>query len=245
MTVFIDPGRYRMDEIALHLTHSPLFGTLDEGKLARVRDQAQLIRVERRTLVFAPTVPRDRVFLLISGYVRLYHVTIHGRQVLLALVGPGELFGEDALVAAGERVHFAESMEAATVVVVAAGGIKALMQHDPGLCFRMAELVGQRRMECERRLLSVLFRPIRDRVVFLLLDLAEKFGRPRAEGVEIGLRLSHQDLASAVGSTRETISLTVGELQSEGLIQVERRGITLLDPQRLAGAVDGGVPPAE
>ena len=95
----------------------------------------------------------------------------------------------------------------------------------------------------ERRLKSLLFRSNRDRLVHLLLELAEKYGRPTVEGVVLGIKLSHQDLASIIGSTRETVTVLLGELQQEGQLRIERRRIILTQFERLAAGFNIAPPP--
>ena len=84
--------------------------------------------------------------------------------------------------------------------------------------------MGLSRRRVERRLKSLLFRSNRERLVHLLFDLAEKYGRYTKEGgISLGIHLSHQELASIIGSTRETVTLVLGELQAEGAISISRR----------------------
>jgi CRP-like cAMP-binding protein len=103
--------------------------------------------------------------------------------------------------------------------------------------------MGLSRRRVERRLKSLLFRSNRERLVHLLFDLAEKYGRyTREGGISLGIHLSHQELASIIGSTRETVTLVLGELQAEGLITVIRREIVLCQAGRLAEMIEAPLP---
>ena len=106
----------------------------------------------------------------------------------------------------------------------------------------MTKLFGLRRQRVERRLKYLLFRSNRERLVHLLLELAEQYGRPTPAGVELRIKLSHQDLASIIGSTRETVTVVLGELQNEGRLQLGRRKIVLTDVAQLADSVNVAVP---
>ena len=103
-------------------------------------------------------------------------------------------------------------------------------------------MMGLRRRRIERRLKSLLFRSNRERLIFLLLELAEKYGQAASEGVRIGIKLSHQDLASIIGSTRETVTVVLSELQTEGYLIVRRRQIILARPGELAAGIDASPP---
>ena len=108
------------------------------------------------------------------------------------------------------------------------------MEESPGLALGVTKLIGLRRKRVERRLRSLLFRSNRERLTQLLLDLTDQYGNATTEGVEMGIKLSHQDLASIIGATRETVTTVLGEMQSEGLLRIERQKLIVLDLPRLA-----------
>jgi CRP/FNR family transcriptional regulator, cyclic AMP receptor protein len=89
---------------------------------------------------------------------------------------------------------------------------------------------------------SLLFRSNRDRLIHFLLELAEKYGQRTPEGVLLGIKLSHQDLAGVIGSTRETVTVLLGELQREGRLSVKRRQVIVKDLARLAASIDEPTP---
>jgi CRP-like cAMP-binding protein len=121
--------------------------------------------------------------------------------------------------------------------------MQRLIDEHPDVSLGLTKLMGLRRRRIERRLKHLLFHSNRDRLVHLLLELAEHYGRPSPEGVELGIKLSHQDLASIIGSTRETVTITLGELQVEGNLRVGRKRITLTDVEGLARSVNSPPPP--
>lgn len=224
------------------LGRSPLFEHLPEPRRERLLACSRMRRYDCGTFVFVATDDRQSVYLLLSGRVRLYHVTPDGRQALLAIIDPGELFGELALVASGERGISAEPMEPADVLVLPADEVRALMDSDPRVARCAAELIGRRHLDCERRLMSLLFRPVCERLIALLLDLADKYGRPADGGVLLDIPLSQQDLADAIGSTRESVSTALSAFQSENLVFVDRRRIVLRDTKRLSERLGRSAP---
>ena len=116
------------------------------------------------------------------------------------------------------------------------------MEESPQVSLGVTKLMGMRRRRVERRLKSLLFRSNRERLIHLLLELAEKYGQPCAEGLRIGIKLSHQDLASIIGSTRETVTVVLGELQTERNVIIKRRQIILARPDLLAAAIGTAQP---
>jgi hypothetical protein len=105
-------------------------------------------------------------------------------------------------------------------------------------------LVGLRRQRIEQRLKNLLFQPLRNRLIHLLVELADRYGRPTPEGLLIDVRLSHQDLAGIVGSSRESVTLGLGELVAEGLLRRRGRRLVVVDPKALVAAVGAGPPAA-
>ena len=117
-----------------------------------------------------------------------------------------------------------------------------LVEESPTLSLGIAKLFGMRRLRIERRLKYLLFRSNRDRLIHLLLELAERYGKQGEAGVELKIKLSHQDLASVIGSTRETVTVLLGELQGEGLITLGRRRLAITNLEKLAQCVEQPVP---
>jgi CRP-like cAMP-binding protein len=104
----------------------------------------------------------------------------------------------------------------------------------------VTKLIGLRRKRVERRLRSLLFRSNRDRLAHLLLELVEQYGRTTHEGVLLDIKLSHQELSSIIGATRETVTTLLGEMQLDGLLKVSRQKVVVRDLRRLAA--DQGTP---
>ncbi len=108
----------------------------------------------------------------------------------------------------------------------------------PDVAFEITKLVGLRRQRIERRLKNLLFLPNYDRLVHLLLDLAEQFGVHTDDGIRLRVKLSHQDMANLIGSTRETVTVTLGQLRAEGSVECGRRKLTITNPRKLADSVN-------
>ena len=139
-------------------------------------------------------------------------------------------------VAMNDR-EYAEAAKDSTYIRIPADRLGELMREVPSLAVRFMHLIGLRRKRLERRLRNLLFSSSRDRLIHVLLDLADTYGVPGEDGVRLTTDMSHQDLASIIGSTRETVTLVLGELQTEGLIKLGRRKITLVRPAAINGLV--------
>lgn len=233
-----------MEDKYWFLKQCSLFEKLSPNQIEQVESQSRMRKFSKGSLVYLPSDQSESVLLLISGRIKLYHLTPDGKQALLALIDPGELFGELAVLEGGTREEFAEAMDSAQVVAIPRSVIHDLMENHAGVSLGVTRLLGLRRRRVERRLKSLLFRSNRERLVHLLVELLEKYGQNEEEGVRIAIRLSHQDLANIIGSTRETVTVLLGELGYDRLLLIKKRKIYVPDPARLAESI-GLSPPAD
>jgi len=231
-----------MSERLWYLKHCDLFQRLSPEQLATVESRSRIRECPRGTPIYLPADYANGVLLLAKGRVKIGSFTDEGKQSILAFIEPGELFGELALMGSEEREEYAEAVEKSTVILIPNEVMQHLLSENPSVSLGITKLYGLRRQRVERRLKYLLFRSNRERLIHLLLELAEQYGRRTGVGVELRIKLSHQDLASIVGSTRETVTVVLGELQAEGRLQLGRRKIILTDVAHLADSVSMPVP---
>ena len=225
-----------MTQMFWHVRNCSLFQRLTESQLLLLEQRARIRKFPKGASVYLPSDLADAAYLLAEGRVRICSTTSEGKQSILALVEPGEVFGELAIVDSSAREERAETVQNSTVVLLPGDHLRQLMEESPGLAIGVTKLIGLRRKRVERRLRSLLFRSNRERLTQLLLDLTEQYGNATTEGIEMGIKLSHQDLASIIGATRETVTTVLGEMQSEGLLRIQRQKLIVLDLPRLAAA---------
>lgn len=221
------------------LKNCRLLERLPSSELQQLEARSHSRKFTAGEVIYLPIDRADAVLVLVSGQVKLCHVTPDGKESILAFIEAGELFGELCLIDASDREELAIATQAASIALIPRDVMQSLMSRQPDLALGITRLVGLRRMRIERRLRSLLFRSSRDRLLQLLQELGTDYGRSTAKGTEVRIKLSHQDLASLIGSTRETITNTLGELQLEGLVTLGRQRITICSMERLAQAIEG------
>lgn len=231
-------SRPKVSEKHWYLKNCRLLSRLPQAELEELERHSRSGRFKAGEVIYIPLDRADAVLILVSGQVKLCHVTPDGKESILAFIEPGELFGEMSLVGANSREELAIAICPSTIVIVPGAAIEAMMNKHAQLALGVTQLLGFRRMRIERRLKSLLFRSSRDRLVQLLLELAQEHGAKSAEGIEIRLKLSHQDLANIIGSTRETVTNTLGQLQAEGLVLLGRQRVTVCSLERLLATAD-------
>jgi len=213
--------------------------SLAEALEARQKEELdafmQHVRYEKGETIYFPGDPSDTVYTLHDGRVRLDYLDESGKRLTFAIVGPGQVFGETALAGEEKRRWIAEAMEDTTLCIVHKNDLMRFAERNPKFALTITKLIGSRMVEIENKLENLLFRDVRARLANTLLALAREHGTEADGGVRIELGLTHQELARLIGSTRETTSATLGDLEDEGLIQKRRGEIVLTDMERLRG----------
>jgi CRP-like cAMP-binding protein len=217
-----------------YLKRCDLFERLTPELAERLERRAVMRRFAKGDIIYLPSDLASSVLVLASGRVKIKGLTPDGKEFIYAFIEPGEIFGELALVAESPRDEFAEALETSEVLAISRDDLFALMAAQPEVSLGITKLLGLRRRRIEMRLRNIMFRSNRQRVLGVLLELLDSYGERFGPNWQIRLRLSHQELASLIGATRETVTIVLGQLQLEGFIRVERRCITVLDRDRLA-----------
>ena len=231
-----------MADVYWLLQNCDLLSQLNPQDIQRLETTSKTRKFKRGEPIYLPSEAADGVLVVVQGRVKLCHVTPEGKQSILNFIDAGEVFGELSLVGSLRRDEFAEAAEATTLVVIPKSEMVNLMVRYHNLQVGVTRLIGLRRQRVERRLRNLLFRSNRERVVHLLIEMSEKYGRQTENGLELNIKLSHQEIASLIGSTRETVTVMLGQLQSEGKIKIARRRITILDLGKLRHEVSEFLP---
>ena len=231
-----------MSEKLWFLKNCQLFERMAPESLSEVELASRIRNFSKKSPIYLPSDHSNDVFLLASGRIKLCHITPEGKQSILAFIEPGELFGELAVLDGGQREEYAEALEKSTVVLIPRVTIERMMETHADLTMGITKMIGLRRRRIERRLKNLLFLSNRERLIHLILDLAEQYGRTSSEGIELTIKLSHQELANVIGSTRETVTVLLGEMQLEGLLKVGRRKIVVRKMESLAASVHRNTP---
>ncbi len=228
-----------MAEKVWYLKQVDWLSQLTAEEAARLEARARVRKFAKGEMVYFPQDAGETVLLLAAGRIKLKNITPDGKEAILAFIEEGELFGELALLDGSPRGEFAEAVLESQVIAIPAEDLQHVMQQRPDVALGITRLVGLRRRRIQNRLQNILFRSNRERVTHLLLELVETHGVRDGAQWRIGLRLSHQDLASLIGATRESVTLILGQLQLEKLIRVRRRQLTILDRDRLLAQSTG------
>jgi len=183
--------------------------------------------------IFLPHDPGDRVYLLKKGKVKIARLSEEGKELILAVLDTGEIFGEAAIFDTDSRTNMAETLEDAFICEISKRDFEELLAKKPDLAIRLTKLIGFRRRQLEMKIEDLIFRNVQTRLIRVLLNLGHSYGVKKPSGLLIDLKLTHAEIANLIGATRETTTLYLNQLRERGLIDFEKRKIILLKPQEL------------
>jgi CRP-like cAMP-binding protein len=216
-----------------HLRTTDLFQDLSEEELAALERRMPHTSVGAGQPIYSPQDQGEVLFILKEGRVRLYRLSPDGKTLTTAIIEPGSVFGEMALLGQGMHDSFAEALEDCTICTLRRRDVQEVLLDDPRVAWRLLELIGRRLVQVERKLGDFAFKSVPERLASLLLQLA--IPRPGQEKgpVTIPHRYTHQQLAEMIGTYRETVTKLLNSFRDQRLISTKSGRIQLLDPDRL------------
>ena len=223
-----DPKR-----VLWYLRKVPLLADLGPDAIARMAERVELREARRRDVIYLPGDPGRSLFFVHGGRIKVSKVTRDGKSLTLAYHGPAELFGDSCLLDGGPRTEMAEAVENALLSEIDRVHYEELMHNHPSLGLAMTRLMIVRRRELENKVEALVFRDVSSKLAELLVKLAGEYGVDDARGTLVALKITHQELANLIGSTRETVSLTLSQFKRKRLIQTEGRKVIISDTEAL------------
>lgn len=184
-------------------------------------------------LIYGPCQRETTAYLVQQGRVKLYHLDESGKRLTLAILGPGSLFGEMALVGEEHRESSAEALEDVACWVIDREELRARAPRHPRLMIELLKLFVQRMEEVQERLKEMVFKDLETRLARILLYLAQRHGQRSQDRWEITLKITHQEIAELVGGTRENVTMLLNRFEDEGLITKQRYYIAIIDLEGL------------
>jgi CRP-like cAMP-binding protein len=223
-----------MDAATAELISHPVLLALSEAAQRTLREVALRRRVRRTEVIYTPGQTGDAVFLIRRGRVKVSRLSSDGREITLCLCHSGEFFGEESLVSTMPRVCQAQALDECTLLVLPGLVLQQLMDAEAPFAVAMARLLEGRRVQLEDQVEDLAFRDVGGRLARLLISLAAQQGMHRENGhTLLNTRLTHQELANCVGTTRETLTLTIDRFKADGWIRLEGKMIDICRPDAL------------
>ena len=220
-----------MDDV---LMQAPLFAALDAEAAAALRASMVETVAPRGTVVFSEGEIGDHMYAIVDGKIKLGHASNDGRESLLAVLGPGEIFGELSLFDPGPRTATATALTDARFLALGNTSLHPWLAGRPEVAEALLAALARRLRRTNDALADLVFSDVPGRVAKALLELADKFGSRHEEGTLVKHDLTQEELAQLVGASRETVNKALADFTQRGWIRVDQREVLLLSVDRLA-----------
>ncbi|MDJ1176364.1 global nitrogen regulator NtcA [Roseofilum capinflatum] len=187
---------------------------------------------ERGKTIFFPGDPAERVYFLLKGAVKLSRVYEAGEEITVALLRENSVFGVLSLITGhrSDRFYHAVAFTPVELLSLPIDRVEKTIKQNPELSMVMLQGLSSRILQTEMMIETLAHRDMGSRLVSFLLILCRDFGVPSEDGITIDLKLSHQAIAEAIGSTRVTVTRLLGDLRAEKMISIHKKKITVHNP---------------
>jgi CRP/FNR family cyclic AMP-dependent transcriptional regulator len=221
------------DDDARILIKSSLLRELHEEDAATFRPHTHVVLLPRGERLFAEGDLGDCLYLVIYGKVKLTRTAPDGRESLVSVHGPGDMFGELAMFDPTYRTSTAVAITDARLAQIAHRDLRAVLTTRPPVALLLLKVLAQRLRRATEANTNLIFTDVPGRVAKALLDLSAKFGTPTGEGIQVNHDLTQEELAQLVGASRETVNKALADFATRGWIQLAAKSVLLIDPDRL------------
>ena len=212
---------------------APLFAALDDEAATALQQSMTSSRLERGDILFHEGDQGDRLYVIREGKIKLGRTSSDGRENLLAILGPGEMFGELSLFDPGPRTATATAVAETQLIGLGHDNLQAFLTDRPEVAATLLAALARRLRRTNETLADLVFTDVPGRVAKALLDLSSRFGRPAEEGILVAHDLTQEELAQLVGASRETVNKALADFATRGWIKLEARAVVLIDVERL------------
>jgi CRP-like cAMP-binding protein len=215
------------DRIRELLNSVELFGEMNDEEIDELAALAQIKKLGKDTTVFHAGDPADAVFVVASGRVKIVITSSDGKEFILTVLGPGQVFGEMALLESAPRSASVVTLSAVEVLVISRSDFQRLLDSNPRISQRLMAILSRRLRRANAKMESLAYMDVAGRLARYLLDLARDHGQRLGNGWVVVRRPTHSDIAHSIGTSRETVSRLINEFE-EGFGLVNKGKFTYI-----------------
>lgn len=210
-----------------------LFMGLEDKSLEEVVGFLATCTYPRNKVIFFQSEVGDNFYIVKSGSVKVYRLTEEGREVILAIFKSGDFFGEMAILDGEHRSATVETREPTVLLSMNSQALLDLVRQKPEIALNIISILSKRLRQANARVEDFSFHDARTRIINSILKIGKGSGNIIKEKEQLLLNITHNELASLAGTTRETVSRVLMEMQEEGLIKLDRKLLIIPNPEIL------------
>ncbi len=209
------------------IRHASMFRGLGPEELREIEGRLRIEKRKKRDVIFSEGDSPDWLYIVMEGKVKITKLSQEGKELILEVISPGEMFGGVAVVKGFPYPGNAVAMEDSALIKIARPDFLEFLKKFPTLLERVLEELGARLQDSHESRKNIALEKVISRIAALLVKLSEKAGRSVPGGTAIDLKLTKQDIAEMVGTTVETSIRTMSRLKKQGIIE-ERDGTIII-----------------
>ena len=189
---------------------------------------------QRGDSVFVEGEEGDTLYIVLAGKIKIGRKAADGRENMLSVMGPSDMFGELSLFDPGPRTATATVVTDARLASLSHSSLRPWITDRPEIAEQLLRVLARRLRRTNDALADLIFTDVPGRVAKALLQLAERFGSQEEDGLHVRHDLTQEELAQLVGASRETVNKALADFASRGWLRVDSRAVTIVDAERLA-----------
>ena len=217
----------------LIIRQAPLFSALDDEAAHELRSSMVSLKLNKGQVLFKEGQEGDRLYVVVHGKIKLGTTSSDGRENLLSILGPGEMFGELSLFDPEPRTSTATAVTDARLVSLAHDAVIGLVTTNPQTSLELLRRMAQRLRKSNEILADLVFADVPGRVAKAIMDLGERFGVQKDDGLHVNHDLTQEELAQLVGASRETVNKALADFAARGWVKLEPRAVLVTDVERV------------
>jgi len=217
----------------LIIRKAPLFSALDDEAAHSLRESMVTLKLNKGQVLFKEGQEGDRLYVVVHGKIKLGTTSADGRENLLSILGPGEMFGELSLFDPEPRTSTATAVTDARLVSLAHDAVIGLVTSHPQTSLELLRRLAQRLRKSNEILADLVFADVPGRVAKAIMDLGERFGVQKEDGLHVNHDLTQEELAQLVGASRETVNKALADFAARGWVKLEPRAVLVTDIERI------------
>lgn len=215
------------------LRQAPLFSGLDDEAAEALETSMASSSLRRGEILFSEGDDGNQLYVVTEGKIKLGRTSPDGRENLLAILGPGQMFGELSFFDPGPRSATATAVTDVELKSLGHEALSPVLKAHPDVAHALLNQLAGRLRRTNEVVGDLVFSDVPGRVAKALLDLASRFGRRADDGIHVNHDLTQEELAQLVGASRETVNKALADFASRGWLRLEPRSVVILDLERL------------
>lgn len=224
-----------MDRLALsNMEQIRLFQDLNIEQKMYLQQIAEQKTVKKYSYIYSPKESADRVHFLLEGRIKICSYNEIGKELIKTIHYPGEMFGESGLLETNRHEDFAQAMDKGVVLLsFNTADFKTFLCNNPSISIKLTSNIGDKLKAAQKRIENFIFKSARSRIIDFIKDIAGKQGQKVGYEILIKNFLTHNEIASLIGTSRQTVTIVLNELKKSNQIHIDRKNVLVRDIDNL------------